>query len=72
MSNDDQSAVEKLHATYARMKEEIGRVVVGQEAVVEQTLMAIFCRGHALLVGVLGLANTPPISPPSNLRHLHG
>ena len=62
MSNNDQAAVEKLHATYGRMKEEIGRVVVGQETVVEQTLMAIFCRGHALLVGVPGLAKTLLVS----------
>ncbi len=40
------------------MKEEVGRVIVGQNEVVEQTLMAIFCRGHALLVGVPGLAKT--------------
>ena len=58
MSNNDQAAVERLHATYLRMKEEVGRVIVGQDDVVEQTLMAIFCRGHALLVGVPGLAKT--------------
>ena len=40
------------------MKQELGRVIVGQDEVVEQTLMAIFCRGHALLVGVPGLAKT--------------
>ena len=40
------------------MKQELGRVIVGQDQVVDQTLMAIFCRGHALLVGVPGLAKT--------------
>jgi len=62
MSNADKEAVEKLHATYRQMKTELGRVIVGQEAVVEQALMAIFCRGHALLVGVPGLAKTLLVS----------
>ncbi|MFD2255510.1 AAA family ATPase [Luteolibacter algae] len=62
MANDDQQAVEHLQKVYSRMKEEIGRVIVGQEEVVEQTLMAIFCRGHALLVGVPGLAKTLLVS----------
>jgi MoxR-like ATPase len=44
------------------MKEEIGRVIVGQETVIEQVLMAVFCRGHALLVGVPGLAKTMLVS----------
>ena len=58
MANEDQEAVERLQQVYAKMKEEVGRVIVGQDEVVEQTLMAIFCRGHALLVGVPGLAKT--------------
>ena len=62
MSNSDQEAVEKLHATYQRMKQELARVIVGQDDVVEQVLMAIFCRGHALLVGVPGLAKTLLVS----------
>jgi MoxR-like ATPase len=62
MINDDKSAVEKLHAVYGQMKEEIGQVIVGQESVIEQVLMAVFCRGHALLVGVPGLAKTMLVS----------
>ena len=58
----DKEAVEKLHAVYGRMKEELGQVIVGQENVVEQVLMAVFCRGHALLVGVPGLAKTLLVS----------
>ncbi len=58
MANEDQQAVERLQEVYAKMKEEVGRVIVGQNEVVEQTLMAIFCGGHALLVGVPGLAKT--------------
>ena len=62
MSMDDKEAVEKLHSVYGRMKEELSQVIVGQEEVVEQVLMAIFCRGHALLVGVPGLAKTLLVS----------
>ncbi|MBC7981290.1 MAG: AAA family ATPase, partial [Armatimonadetes bacterium] len=58
MSNSDQAAVERLHEVYQQMKSELGRVIVGQDQVVDQTLMAIFCRGHALHVGVPGLAKT--------------
>ncbi len=57
-NNNDKAAVDKLHAVYGRLKEEIGQVIVGQQAVIEQVLMAVFCRGHALLVGVPGLAKT--------------
>ncbi|WP_425510996.1 AAA family ATPase [Haloferula helveola] len=62
MSTDDKAAVEKLHKVYGSMKEQVGRVIVGQEEVVEQALMAIFCKGHALLVGVPGLAKTLLVS----------
>jgi len=70
MATDDQAAVQKLHQTYSRMKEELGRVIVGQDEVVEQTLMAIFCRGHALLVGVPGLAKTLLVSTLAKALHL--
>ena len=62
MIYDDKTAVEKLHSVYGKLKEEIGQVIVGQEAVIEQVLMAVFCRGHALLVGVPGLAKTMLVS----------
>ena len=54
--------MEKLHEVYETMKAEIGQVIVGQEEVVEQALMAVFCKGHALLVGVPGLAKTLLVS----------
>lgn len=62
MNHDDKAAIEHLHSVYQLMKTEVGRVIVGQDEVVEQTLMAIFCRGHALLVGVPGLAKTLLVS----------
>jgi len=67
---NDKAAVEKLHAVYGKMKEQVGHVIVGQDQVVEQVLMAVFCRGHALLVGVPGLAKTLLISTLSKALHL--
>jgi len=60
--SDDKAAVEKLYTSYGRMKDELGQVIVGQCDVVEQVLMAMFCQGHALLVGVPGLAKTLLVS----------
>ena len=48
--------------TYSALRTEIAKVIVGQEDVVEQILTCIFCRGHALVVGVPGLAKTLLIS----------
>ena len=68
--SEDKAAVKRLHESYGRMKEELSRVIVGQEEVVEQVLMAMFCRGHALLVGVPGLAKTLLVSTVSKALHL--
>src|SRR5688500_17755778 len=59
---DELAAVEKLQQGYHNMRSELGKVIVGQEAVIEELLIALFCRGHALLVGVPGLAKTLLIS----------
>jgi MoxR-like ATPase len=58
LENDDVQAVEQLHEAYRRITTELARVIVGQEAVLEQLLIAMFARGHCLLVGVPGLAKT--------------
>src|SRR5438874_2024145 len=42
-------AVEKLQQGYHSMKAELGKVIVGQEAVIDELLIALFCKGHALL-----------------------
>ena len=68
--SDDKEAVERLHGSYQRMKEELAQVIVGQDKVVEQVLMAVFCRGHALLVGVPGLAKTLLVSTVSEALEL--
>src|SRR5215813_2409665 len=59
---EELAAVEKLQKAYHDLRAELGKVIVGQEAVVEELLIALFCRGHALLVGVPGLAKTLLIS----------
>ena len=57
MSNSVEQA-KLFGAKVAALKAEIGKVVVGQEEVVEALLNAVFCHGHVLMVGVPGLAKT--------------
>ena len=59
---EEMAAVEKLQRAYHDMRKELGKVIVGQEVVIEELLIALFCKGHALLVGVPGLAKTLLIS----------
>src|SRR5262245_52517200 len=59
---DDMEGARRLRAAYDTCRREIGRVIVGQDAVVEQMLVSIFSRGHGLLVGVPGLAKTLLVS----------
>lgn len=49
---------DKLHKAYKDLKEEIGKKIVGQDDTVDQLLISIFSQGHALLIGVPGLAKT--------------
>ncbi len=50
--------LESLHDAYVRLRQEIGKVIVGQEAIIEQLVVCLLARGHALLIGVPGLAKT--------------
>jgi len=54
----DVAAVTQLVSKYNALRQEIKKVIVGQDEVVEQVLLAIFSGGHALLIGVPGLAKT--------------
>ena len=54
----EEQAIRGLTAAYQKMRQEIGRVIIGQDEVVDQLLIAMFCRAHCLLVGVPGLAKT--------------
>src|SRR4029077_15818311 len=60
----------ELTDAFRRLAEQIGKVIVGQADVVEQLLMALFSRGHVLLVGVPGLAKTLLVSTVSQILHL--
>jgi len=55
---DDVEAANGLAQSYHGLKNEIAKVIVGQDEVVRLTLTAVFCHGHALLIGVPGLAKT--------------
>ena len=56
--NDEVKYIDKFVVKYNEFKQEIGKIIVGQDTVVEQVLISIFCNGHCLLVGVPGLAKT--------------
>lgn len=62
IEKQDVQAIENLKNAYRTIKTEIGKIIVGQEEVIEQILISIFTRSHALLVGVPGLAKTLMIS----------
>jgi len=66
----DPKAIQELATAYERLTEQISKVIVGQRAVVEQLLMAMFSRGHCLLVGVPGLAKTLLVSTVSKALDL--
>ena len=55
---DDLEAVEQLRGARDRLRQELGKVIVGQRQVIDELLIAMFARGHCLLVGVPGLAKT--------------
>ncbi|MDR3625730.1 MAG: AAA family ATPase, partial [Ignavibacteriaceae bacterium] len=57
VSNDVQM-VEKLNDAVKSIKDEIGKVIIGQNDIIDQLLISLFSRGHCLLVGVPGLAKT--------------
>ncbi|MEX0654224.1 MAG: MoxR family ATPase [Phycisphaeraceae bacterium] len=61
-SQDDVAGIERLNQAYESVTQQLGQVIVGQEAVIEELLVAVFAKGHALLVGVPGLAKTLLVS----------
>jgi MoxR-like ATPase len=58
MSSNDVEAIAELEAARRQLEEQIGRVVIGQQEVVEGLLISLLAGGHCLLVGVPGLAKT--------------
>jgi MoxR-like ATPase len=66
----DMAAVERIREAYRSIRGELAKVIVGQDEVIEQLLIAIFSRGHCLLEGVPGLAKTLLVSSLSQALHL--
>src|ERR1035437_5915997 len=62
VSDKDLQAVQDLRAARGAIKTELGKVIVGQQDVIDELLISIFTRSHALLVGVPGLAKTLLVS----------
>ncbi len=56
--NSDIDGAKALVEKYDALRKEIGKVIVGQQDIIHDTILSIFCQGHVLLVGVPGLAKT--------------
>lgn len=62
LAGENLPAIEKLQRAYEDIRGQMAQVIVGQDAVIEQLLIALFSRGHCMLEGVPGLAKTLMIS----------
>ena len=62
LEDTDIASIKKLQTAYKDLKHQLGRVIVGQDEVIEQLLIAMFSRGHCMLEGVPGHAKTLLIS----------
>ena len=69
-SDSDVIVIDELRSTYDRMRAEMAKVIIGQDAVVERLLICILSRGHALLMGVPGLAKTLMVNSLSKVMSL--
>ena len=58
LTDDDVAALDRLRTAYGRLRQQLGRVIIGQERTIERLVICLFARGHALLMGVPGLAKT--------------
>ncbi|MCC9608061.1 MoxR family ATPase [Blastopirellula sp. JC732] len=70
LGEDDVRKIDQLRDSYARLSTELSRVIIGQKEVVEQLCICLFARGHALLMGVPGLAKTLLVSKMSETLSL--
>jgi MoxR-like ATPase len=59
---DDVTAIDELRTAYEQLRKELSKIIVGQDAVIEQLSICLFARGHSLLMGVPGLAKTLLVS----------
>ncbi len=62
LGSDDVVAIDDLRNQFERLQNELGKIIVGQKDVIERLAICLFARGHALLMGVPGLAKTLLVS----------
>ena len=62
LPDDDVRKLDRLRESYSRLQQELARVIIGQRETIEKLAVCLFARGHALLVGVPGLAKTLLVS----------
>jgi MoxR-like ATPase len=70
LAENDVHAIDQLRNLYGRLRKELGRVIVGQHEVIERLSICLFARGHALLMGVPGLAKTLLVSKLAEMMSL--
>ncbi len=70
LTTSDKQTIDELKQAYVRLQSELSQVIVGQQSVIEEVLISIFCKAHALLVGVPGLAKTLLVSTVSDVLDL--
>ena len=62
LNDDDVQKLDRLRESYRRLQGELGKVIIGQRETIERLAICLFARGHALLMGVPGLAKTLLVS----------
>ncbi|HZY89518.1 MAG TPA: hypothetical protein VFE78_32145, partial [Gemmataceae bacterium] len=62
LRQEDLEAVRRLQGAFNDIKQQLSRIIVGQDMVIEELLIALFSKGHCILEGVPGLAKTLMIS----------
>lgn len=70
ITKDPEKGSEIFRKSFAALKQEIGKVVVGQDEIIDLLLICLFSRGHCILVGVPGLAKTLLVRTVSETLHL--
>jgi MoxR-like ATPase len=70
VTGDDVDVVKHMKRAREVIEKEVGKVIIGQKEVIEQVIIALFCRGHGLIEGVPGLAKTLLVSTISKVLEL--
>ena len=70
LTDNDLEALKHLCDAHRRIRDELRKVIIGQDEVVDQLLLAIFAQGHCVLEGVPGLAKTLMVSTLARSMHL--